>query len=157
MLIAIDPDMTSMTVRHPPRRIARRLSTLLLLAGWGVTASAQTVAASGSPAGVPPSNCVGDDPLPMSSASPRAWLNESDRDEVLAALIARYPMLQRDGLDAQSVLLWRHPSGDWRYAALIPDLRTAGHTCVAASFSAAVIAPTDSMLRKYFFASGESL
>ena len=93
--------------------------------------------------------------MPLAEGGPRAWLDENDRAEVLAALMTKYPVLQHDGLDAQALLLWRHPAGDWRYAALISDLRKPGQTCVAASFSAAAVAPTTGLLRKYFFVGGD--
>lgn len=131
----------------------RRLAAsgrLYLLAGLltGCSAWAQPV-----PAAIP-QQCVGDDPLPLAADGLRAWLDAADTAAVSAALLARYPSLQRDGLDTRAMLLWRHPDGDWRYAAMIADQRRPGAQCVAASFSAGTVAATAALLRKYFFADG---
>lgn len=130
----------------------RQFSTALSLLAAG---SAAVLAQPLAPAAGPPANCIGDDPLPIPPNGPKAWLDDADRGQVLAALWAKYPVLERDGLAPQALLLWRHPDGDWRYAALIADQRRAGQTCVAASFSAAVVEPTAGLLRKYFFAGGD--
>ena len=131
----------------PPRRtaVARPVVAVsLLLAGMGCRA-----AAGDPPPSVPPVFCIGQDQLPMPPGAPHAWLDEGDRAEVAAALLARFPMLQRDGLEARALLLWRHAEGDWRYAALVADPRGAGALCVAASFAGASIGGTDELARKY--------
>lgn len=97
---------------------------------------------------VPPPLCIGHDPLPMPAGAAHAWLDDRDRTEVAAALLARFPMLQRDGLEARAMLLWRHAEGDWRYAALVADPRGGGALCVAASFAGASIGGTGELVRK---------
>ncbi|MBL8303763.1 MAG: hypothetical protein JNM26_13430 [Ideonella sp.] len=133
--------------RPPPRRAARAgaaIAASMLLAGLACRA-----AVGDAPPAVPPPLCIGQDRLPMPPGAAHAWLDEVDRGEVAAALLARFPMLQRDGLEARALLLWRQAEGDWRYAALVADPRGAGALCVAASFAGASIGGTDELARKY--------
>lgn len=159
---------------HPVGTV-RILGGLAVALGLGGAASAQTAptvipvrpalavplptpapAAAATPSTPPGTGalpqCVGEQTL--APPGPRVWLDEADRDTVLAALRARFPQVARDGLDARALLLWREAGDDWRYAALIDDARAPGRQCVAASFSAATVPPTPGLLRKYFFADG---
>lgn len=127
----------------PPSRWGRAAAMLLGLAVGSATAGA-------AEPGVPPLQCIGDDRLPVPAGGPRAWLDARDRAEVSAALQARFPVLQRDGLEPKAMLLWRHAAGDWRYAALVADPRQAGELCVAAGAAGQAIGGTDDLVRKYF-------
>ena len=127
---------------HRRRCAGTALALAVTGAAWGAAAQPPASAAA-------PMQCIGDDRLPVPPGGPRAWLDARDLSEVSAALLARFPVLQRDGLAPQAVLLWRHAAGDWRYAALVADPRRAGDLCVAASFAGAAIGGTDDLVRKY--------
>lgn len=77
-------------------------------------------------------------------------LDAADTAAVSAALVRRYPMVQRDGLAPQRVILWRKPETGWLYVALLVNLARPGEVCFTATFSAGRFELTSSVIEKYF-------
>ncbi len=97
----------------------------------------------------------GDGRLPVRPGDSRAMLDEPDRAFVTAAMLARYPMLQRDGFDTDHVILWQPAGGDWLYVTLLHGRENPGSVCYTATFNAKAFDFTGSLLRKYFFPPSE--
>jgi hypothetical protein len=100
-------------------------------------------------------NCTSGAAIELQFGSDSMLLDGADQAAIGAAMLARYPMLGRDGFAPAAIVLWRKPGADWLYVTLA---RAASGTsessawCVSASFVAAPFEATAGLLRKYFFA-----
>lgn len=100
-------------------------------------------------------NCVGGAAIELQLGSDSMLLDGADQAAMAAAMLARYPMLGRDGFTPAAIVLWRKPGADWLYVTLARSADgPAGSAawCVTASFAAAPFDATAGLLRKYFFA-----
>jgi len=139
-----------------------RLAALAaLLAGVALSVEAQTGDGLRPPPGqtrlaIP--NCVGGAAIELQLGSDSMLLDGADQTAMAAAMLARYPMLGRDGFTPAAIVLWRKPGADWLYVTLArsADSSTGSSAggaawCVTASFAAAPFDATAGLLRKYFF------
>jgi hypothetical protein len=97
-------------------------------------------------------SCAGGQPIRFAAGDSRALLDETDRRLVHAAMLARYPMLQRDGFAPAQILLWRRAPEEWLYVSLAASPQRPGEACFTATFAAAGFEFTPELERKYFFA-----
>lgn len=126
----------------------------MVCAAWagpiGAVSSPPSLTA-GTAAWVEIGNCVADeDKVAYRHGSSGALLDASDRARVMAAIFERYPMLRRDGLQPSAIAVWRRPGGNWLYATLIPQPDAPTRSCFSANVTAEGLAPTPSVLKKYF-------
>lgn len=129
-----------MVGNHRTRGLGRALALLAVLACHG---------AAGQPAQV--ESCVSRATLDWGDdRTRRVLLDDTDRERVQAAIVERYPVVQRSGAEPTHIALWRRPSGDWVYVSLLADPMRAGQYCFLATFSAARFGITESLLRKHF-------
>jgi len=77
-------------------------------------------------------------------------LDSADTASVSTALTRRYPVVQRNGLAPQGVVLWRKPEVGWLYVTLLVNPAKPGEVCFTATFSASRFEITGSLLEKYF-------
>lgn len=140
---------------------ARRSATLApLRAAWAATLLVATAAASAqAQASAPPErpqridSCTGSGPaISFGLADSRVLLQEDDKRSVHAAMLQRYPMLQRDGFESGHILLWRRPGGEWVYVSLAATTGPASATCFTATFSGQAFEFTPALVQKYFYA-----
>jgi hypothetical protein len=96
-------------------------------------------------------NCVGSDLTELHAGIDSALLDDTDRAEVQAAMVARYAALAGGGFAPTAIVLWRSPSFGWVYLALNSHPDKPGKVCSTGSFSAAAFGFTGTLLRKYFF------
>ncbi|HEX7436681.1 MAG TPA: hypothetical protein VF308_08240 [Caldimonas sp.] len=80
----------------------------------------------------------------------RVVLDAADAAAVGAALVRRYPIIERDGLAPQRIVLWRKPAAGWLYIALLENPARQGEVCYTATFVAARFDLTPALLEKYF-------
>jgi hypothetical protein len=95
-------------------------------------------------------NCVTAARLTFQPGVNGALLDERDGAEVAAAIVRRYPMIERDGLYPQSVALWRPPKGEWVYATLSQKAHAPHPACFTANVDAGAVELTPTLIRKYF-------
>ena len=97
-------------------------------------------------------NCVGSDVVELHAGTDSALLDEPERAQIHAAMLARFKQLAADGFAPTAIVLWRSPSFGWVYLALRSHADKPGKLCSVASFSAAQFELTGTLLRKYFLA-----
>jgi hypothetical protein len=97
-------------------------------------------------------NCVGSDIVELHAGIDSALLDEPERAQIHAAMLARFKQLAADGFAPTAIVLWRSPSFGWIYLALKSHAEKPGKLCSVASFSAAQFELTGALLRKYFLA-----
>ena len=95
-------------------------------------------------------SCVGGEPLRFAPGDRRALLDAFDAAAVSAALMRRYPVVERDGLAPQRLVLWNKPAAGWLYVAVIENPTRAREVCYTATFVAARLDVTGPLLVKYF-------
>ena len=95
-------------------------------------------------------SCAGGVAMTMAAGDSRALLDEVDRGGVVAAMLARYPVLGQNGFTPRQMLLWQKAPGDWLYVALGERSERPGVPCTIASFAAARFDFTPSLVQKYF-------
>jgi hypothetical protein len=95
-------------------------------------------------------SCVGGPEIRFQPGARRALLDASDAAEVSAALVQRYPIVARDGLTPERIVLWRDPKATWLYVALVSNPENASEVCFTATFAAARFDVTPPLLVKYF-------
>ena len=98
-------------------------------------------------------NCIGVETIELHAGEDSALLDPADSARAFAAMLKRYPMLERDGFAPTAIVLWRKPESGWVYLALNSHPDKPGKVCSAATFSAGVFEFSATLLRKYFFAS----
>jgi hypothetical protein len=96
-------------------------------------------------------SCAGGVAMTMAAGDSRALLDDVDRGGVVAAMLARYPVLGENGFTPKQMLLWQKKPGDWLYVALGEVAGRPGLPCSIASFAAARFDFTPSLVQKYFF------
>jgi hypothetical protein len=96
-------------------------------------------------------SCAGGLAITMAAGDSRALLDDVDRGGVVAAMLARYPVLGQNGFTPRQMLLWQKSPGDWLYVALGEQPGRPGVPCSIASFAAARFDFTPGMVQKYFF------
>jgi hypothetical protein len=139
------------------RRAARRFGWALALVPTAVLAQADPQA---DPPEVPPAtagqlveihNCAGGPSLTLAAGDPRALLDETERDALLAEMLVRFPILQRDGFAPPVILMWRKAPQTWLYVSLRPNAFTNdGTLCFTATFVTEGFRLTPALRRKYF-------
>ena len=96
-------------------------------------------------------HCVGSDRIELHAGTDSALLDDTDRAEVRAAMVARYAPLAGAGFAPTAIMLWRSPAFGWVYLALNSHPDKPGKVCSTGSFSATAFGFTGTLLRKYFF------
>lgn len=129
------------------RRVCTGLAGSLLCA----SACAQTDSPPGS-SNTYVENCIGAETIELHAGEDSALLDPADSARTFAAMLKRYPMLERDGFAPTAIVLWRKPESGWVYLALNSHPDKPGKVCSAATFSAGVFEFSATLLRKYFFA-----
>jgi hypothetical protein len=95
-------------------------------------------------------NCVSQDTVSFRPGRNGVMLELEDRVKVAAAIVARYPMMERDGLYPSAVALWRRPDGDWVYATVVAKQAPPFPSCYASTVTAGDFDMTPALLKKYF-------
>ena len=95
-------------------------------------------------------SCVSTQAIRFSATDRRARLDATDAALVSAAIVRRYPMVERDGLAPQHIVLWRKPDANWIYIALLENPERAGQICFTATFAAGRFEQTAPLIAKYF-------
>ena len=95
-------------------------------------------------------SCVGGAPIRFRADDRRAWLDAADAAAVGAALTRRYPVLDRDGLLPDAIVLWRKPVDGWLYVTLLANPAKPSDVCFTATFAASRFELTAALLNKYF-------
>jgi len=132
-----------------PCRSLIALSVLAGLATAGVNAREDTRPFPGGRANTIES-CVGGAPIRFGADDRRAWLEAADAAAVGAALSRRYPVIDRDGLLPDAVVLWRKPVDGWLFVALLANPAKPSDVCFTATFAASRFELTGALLVKYF-------
>ena len=132
-----------------PRRSSIAWPLLVALATASVDAREDTRPFPGSRANTIES-CVGGAPIRFRAEDRRAWLDAADAAAVGAALTRRYPVLDRDGLLPDAIVLWRKPVDGWLYVTLLANPAKPSDVCFTATFSASRFELTGALLVKYF-------
>jgi hypothetical protein len=94
-------------------------------------------------------SCVSDQALEFRSGDASVMLDDSDRELVNAAMLERYPVLQRDSFTPSHILLWQKQGGELLYVTLLANPQKPSEMCFTATFSATRFEFTQSLLRKY--------
>jgi hypothetical protein len=102
-------------------------------------------------------NCVTGPSIGIGATDKRAVLDDSDRDAVQAAIVARYPKLEGDGFAPAHVLLWQRSPDEWLYVNLMLRSSNPDTFCFTATFAAKRFEFTEPLIKKYFFAKTASL
>ncbi len=95
-------------------------------------------------------NCVTAATLVYRAGVNGTVLDERDGADVAAAIVRRYPMIERDGLYPHAVALWRPPRGAWVYATLSQKAHAPHGPCFTAMVDASKVDATPTLIRKYF-------
>jgi hypothetical protein len=95
-------------------------------------------------------SCVSHEALQFKSGDASAVLDDADRDFVSAAMLERYPVLQRDGFVPTHIILWQRQGGELLYVTLLANPQRPSEMCFTATFSASRFDFTQSLQRKYF-------
>ena len=130
----------------------RSLFTLTLLAAVAtadVDAREEARPFPGGPANTIES-CVGGTPIQFRPDDRRVWLEAADAAAVGSALTRRYPVLDRDGLLPDAIVLWRKPVDGWLYVTLLANPAKPADVCFTATFAASRFELTAALLLKYF-------
>ena len=129
--------------------LSRRGAALLAL-----LACCQVQAAGGLAPGEQGSieSCAGGPAHVIGIGDSRTLLDDIDRQGVVAAMLARYPVLGQNGFAPQQMLLWQKAPNDWLYVALSAQSEQPGVLCSIASFAAARFDFSPTLVQKYFFA-----
>ena len=95
-------------------------------------------------------SCVGGAPIQFRPDDRRVRLEAADAAAVGAALTRRYPVLDRDGLLPDAIVLWRKPVDGWLYVTLLGNPAKPSDVCFTATFAANRFELTAALLIKYF-------
>ena len=95
-------------------------------------------------------SCVGGVPIQFRADDRRVVLEAVDAAAVGAALARRYPVIERDGLVADGVVLWRKPHAGWLFVTLLANPAKPADVCFTATFVADRFDITAALLVKYF-------
>ena len=129
---------------------ARSAIACSLLAASGAAGAIESVRPSATAAAGTVESCVDHQPIRFRADERRVVLDAADAATVSAALIRRYPMLERDGLAPQRILLWRKAGAEWIYVALLENPARPAETCFTATFAASRFDVTAPLIVKYF-------
>ena len=95
-------------------------------------------------------SCAGGVPIQFRADDRRVVLDAVDAAAVGAALTRRYPVLERDGLTPDGVVLWRKPHAGWLFVTLLANPAKPADVCFTATFVADRFDVTAALLVKYF-------
>lgn len=95
-------------------------------------------------------SCVGGAPIQFRADDRRVVLEAVDAAAVGSALARRYPVLERDGLTPDGVVLWRKPQSGWLFVTLLANPAKPADRCFTATFVAERFEITAALLVKYF-------
>jgi hypothetical protein len=148
--------MSSGAMSSRPKPFRKRLR-LLALALWIATCASPLAARAadlppfGRSEGAAIESCVSHEAIRFRSGEQRALLDEPDRRQVHAAMLVRYPILQRDGFEPSYIVLWQKQGSDWLYVTLLANGDKPSEVCFTATFAAGAFEFTGPLLKKYFF------
>ncbi|MEP7058619.1 MAG: hypothetical protein ABI809_12690, partial [Caldimonas sp.] len=137
--------------RHP---VALALPGLLALAVAGGAAAREEARPFQAERTDAVESCVDGAPIRFRAGDRRVLLDAVDAVAVGAALARRYPVIGRDGLAPDAILLWRKPEAGWLYVTLLANPARRTELCFTATFVAARFELTAPLLVKYFGAGG---
>lgn len=95
-------------------------------------------------------SCVDTSTIRFEHNDRHVLLDSADAGAVSAALARRYPLVERDGLAPQSIVLWRKPGAGWLYVSLLVNPAKPGESCFTATFVAGRFDLTAALVEKYF-------
>ena len=95
-------------------------------------------------------SCAGGATIQFQAEDRRVVLEAADAAAVGSALARRYPVLDRDGLLPDGVVLWRKPSIGWLFVTLLANPAKPTDVCFTATFVADRFEITAALLVKYF-------
>ncbi|MBX3619631.1 MAG: hypothetical protein KF891_06545 [Rhizobacter sp.] len=121
----------------------------MAVAALGLHAAVATPRPRAQPAPTVIGSCVSTARLSFRHGVDGAVLDEDDAAEVAAAIVKRYPMLERDGLYPEAVALWQRPGTGWVYATLMRRAHAPHARCFTATVSATAVPATPALLKKY--------
>jgi hypothetical protein len=124
---------------------------VLLICGEGAALAADDERTRAN-ARAPIESCAGGDRIVFASADQSALLDEMDRGLVSAAMLERYPVLQRDGFAPSQIILWQKLGGELLYVTLITNPAKPNETCFTATLSADRFEITQLLRHKYLLA-----
>jgi hypothetical protein len=102
-------------------------------------------------------SCVGGPALSLTAADARALLDPDERRTLLSQMLARYPLLERDGFEPAAILLWHKAADEWLYVSLKPNGFDDNALCFTATFVAKTFAITPALTSKYFFEGADKI
>ncbi|MEO7336339.1 MAG: hypothetical protein ABIV63_07150 [Caldimonas sp.] len=95
-------------------------------------------------------NCANGPPIVFGAEDRRVQLDAVDVGAVAAAVGRRYPVLERDGLAPDAIVLWRKPGSGWLYVTMLVNPSKPVEACFTATFVAQRFELTGRLLVKYF-------
>jgi len=95
-------------------------------------------------------SCVDGQAIRFHPEHRRVVLDAADAAAIGAALVRRYPVIERDGLAPQRIVLWKKPATGWLYITLLENPARPGEVCFTATFVASRFDLTPALLEKYF-------
>ena len=129
---------------------ARSVIACSLLAASGAASAIESARPSTNAAPGTIESCVDRQSIRFRADERRAVLDAADAASVSAALIRRYPVLERDDLAPQRILLWRKGGVEWIYVALLENPARPAEVCFTATFVASRFDITAPLVVKYF-------
>jgi len=132
-------------------RLAFRLCFALLAAAWLGTVQAREELRpfpGGRLAAL--DSCAGGASIRFQPEDRRVILEAVDAAAVGSALARRYPVIDRDGLLPDGIVLWRKPAAGWLFVTLLANPAQPTEVCFTATFVADRFDITAALLMKYF-------
>jgi hypothetical protein len=148
------PSIRSRPAQADPIAMARlpsRLCLVLLAVAWlGAVQAREEIRPF--PAGrlAALDSCAGGSPIRFQAEDRRVLLEAVDAATVGSALARRYPVIDRDGLLPDGIVLWRKPNAGWLFVALLANPARPAEVCFTATFVAGRFDITAALLMKYF-------
>jgi hypothetical protein len=138
--------------RRPTRRHASAVMLTLLagLAGADMAHARSESRALATAATRGFESCVDGAAIRFGADDRYAMLEGADARLASDSIVARYPLVARDGLAPRDIVLWRHPQFGWVYVALLVNPAKAGELCFTGVFGASAFDATARLLDKYF-------
>src|ERR1700712_4562756 len=122
------------TDRSRQRWPAWMLATGALAAACGAAVAREETRSSAAASVDAITSCVDHQALRFATGDRRVLLDAADAASVGAALTRRYPVVERDGLTPQRIVLWQKDRGAWLYVALLENPKKATDYCYTATF-----------------------
>jgi hypothetical protein len=126
------------------------VATVALASAGGAVMAREEARTSAAASVAAITSCVDHQALRFAAGDRRVLLDASDAASVGAALTRRYPVVERDGLAPQQIVLWQKNRGAWLYVALLENPKKATEYCFTATFVADRFELTGPLVLKYF-------